>query len=456
MDKMTLRPDQLEGVNQILADKNTLCADDLGVGKTIQGVESAIRAQAGVKLIVAPLITHTGWAKTIHSQCGEELRSINSLKAGKLAFQSIVDGEPGWYFVGWEMMRNLSWKNIPVDFLIADEVARATARKARQTLALKTIQSEYKLGLSATPFGNKIEGAWSVLNWLWPDTYKYFWPFVGKYLKSELFEVNGFKTKKISGEKEPGKIVEEIPSWLRREAPYDIPLVIHDIEVAMLPAQKKIYDRFEAEGVAWLGEFPLAERLPAVQYIRLREIALAVPSIFVDEGDGMEKVYFEADAKSAKIQALIDVLADLPEDEPHLVWTHSAKIVPIIVARLQAKGYETRGFYGATPKDEREQIRKDFGTKVQIIVATIQTAGTGLDGFQDVCRVEHVLSLDDNRQNNTQVYGRLSRGGQKRTVNRFVYRSLDTLEVRQNGRLVTDQQMMDDSIDHHKQLGLAA
>lgn len=442
LERLTPRTDQEQDIAQILRDGRTLCANELGTGKTIVGVESAYRSGAARVLIVAPLVTFTGWTKTVLSQTGKELRAITGRKAGQQAFEDIASGNPGWYIVGWEMMRTLSWAKVPVDFLILDEVAKMSNRKSRQALMAKTIKAERIAAMSATPFGNRIEGSWSVLNMLWPEEYPYYWPFVTKYLRTELDPYAG---KKVTGEKVPGGVVDSIPSWMRREAPYDIPLAIHDIEVDMLPAQRKIYQKFEQEAVAWLGDNPLIAELPAVKYMRLRQIALAVPSIEVTD-EGEEIVYFEDDAKSAKITAMLEVIDSLPEGEPQLVWSHSKRFINIVAERLRAKGYAAEAFTGDTSRFERERIRNEFGSKVQFICATIQSAGTGLDGFQTVCRVEHLLSLDDNRQNNTQMYGRLMRGGQTRRVNRFVYRSRDTLEVRQMDRIKSDDQMMQESI----------
>ena len=458
IEPFTLRPDQEEDVEQILTDKRVLCANELGTGKTVVSVEAALRSGSKIILVVAPINTFTGWHKTVVRQTrGKDTpRLINSKAGGKEALQDLADGVAGWYMVNWEYMRNLSWKNFPVDYIALDESAKLSNRKSKQFLAAKSLQSEYMVALSATPYGNKVEGAFGTAHILWPKEYPYFWPFVSKFCRTELDPYAG---KRIVGEKEPGAIRESMPSWMRRKAPYDLPLAIHEVEVDMSPTQRKVYQRFEEESVVWLADRPLIAELPAVQYMRLRQITLAVPSIRTDiitktdpytqetYTEEKEVVYFEDDAKSSKIDSLMEVIEQLPPDEPQLVWSHSKKFTDIVAERLRAKGYTAAAFTGDVPKPERERLREEFGNSIQFLCATIQSAGTGLDGFQDVCAIEHVLSLDDDRTNNRQSQGRLLRFGQTRTVNRFVYRAKDTIEVRQMGRLKTDEQMMDDSLE---------
>lgn len=438
------REDQEQDIQHILSHDRTLCANDLGTGKTVVAVEAARRSGAQRVLIVAPLVTFRGWQSWVQSQTGQDLRQISSKKAGAEAFADLADGEPGWYFIGWEFMRTLGWGGVPVDYLICDEVHRASSRKAQQSKVIKTIDAQRILALSATPFGNRIEGAWSVLNLLWPDQFPHFWPWVTKYLRTEKDRFS--RGPKPVCEKRPGIVVEAIPSWLRREAPYDIPLAVHEVYVTLPPAQLRVYKQFEKDALVWLQENPLIAEYPAVKYARLRQLTLAVPTIRYNE-DGEAQVYFEPDAKSAKIDALLNVLSDLPEGEPGLVWTSSKQFAKIVVARLRAKGYTAEEYTGDTSRKDRTRIEDGFGDTVQFIVATQATAGTGLDGLQRVCRVEHVLSLSDDRVQNTQAWGRLSRGGQERTVNRFVYRAEETIESQQIERLVSDEQLMNESME---------
>lgn len=441
-NRLIPREDQEQDIQHILDNPRTLCANDLGTGKTLVSVEAALRSSSDVVLICCPLNTFTGWERTVLSQTGCTVQHINSRKAGKEAFERLSDGLPGWYLINWELMRTYDWREFDIDFLIMDESAKLQNRKSRTFKAAKTFRVPRILLLSGTPFGNKIEGAWASLNMLWPEQYKSFWNWVTAYLRTEP---DPYTFKKIVGENVPGSVVADMPSWIRRKAPYEIELAVHTVEVTMAPAQAKIYKQFERAAVVFLENNPLLAELPAVKHMRLRQIALAVPTVEYDE-EGEATVYFKPNAKSAKLDAMLEVIADLPEGEPQLIWTHSKQFVKIVAERLKAKGYAAEAFHGDVPKERREEIRRQFGKEVQFICATIQSAGTGLDGLQ-IANIEHVLSLDENRMNNAQSYGRLRRGGQERVVNRYVYRSKDTLETRVVDRIVSDDQLMNESIE---------
>lgn len=465
------RPEQEEAIQAVLRDRAHLSRAEGGSGKTLVGVEAALRSRAPVCLVVAPLNTLTGWRKTFARQSGDrvQLRQVTGTKVGKAALEDLALGTPGAYFIGWERFRTMSWAGFALDFVIADEVHRQQNRKSSTHRALlSTRHAGYKLALSATPSGNRIEGMWATITWLWwgnKELVPAFWSWVTKYLRTELDPYQG---KKIKGEKNPGAIWSDLPSKSYFPSPFQETPIIHEIEVELTGYQRKVYDRFEKEAVVWLEENPLVAALPAVQALRLRQICLAMPSIRwewrplgrdedengreVEDRDGRlyvlaEEVYFEDDAKSSKADAMLDVLSDLHAETPVpvLIFTHSRKFATMFTLRLQEKGYRARQFVGGMSAEEREWKKANFGVEFEILVATIATIGEGTDGLQDVCHIEFWASLEDNRVFNTQAKWRLSRAGQKKTVQRYTFMAANTVETKQVGRLIADQAQLDES-----------
>lgn len=448
LEPMVPRKDQEDAIQDTLRDGSHLCMGDKGSGKTLIGVEAALRSGAQRVLVVGPLNTFYGWKKTFERQSRGQrtVRRIDSLKAGKQAFEDLALGKPGVYHMGWERFRMYDWRTFDIDMLIADEVHAASNRKAQTTKALWSAHAQCRLGLSATPAGNSLQGLWSVSKWLWPNHFPAFWTFVTKYLTKEPDPYTHFK---IGPEKNPGAVWDSLPSKSAFPTPYQEKPIVYEIGVDLTPAQRRIYDRFEKEAVVWLDENPLIAELPAVQMMRLRQIALAVPSIRTRE-DGTEEVYFEEDAKSTKADAVLEVLADLyvAEPEPVLIFTHSRKYAEMLAKRLQSKGYRARMFVGGMNAEERRWKLANFGKEYDVLVATIAAIGTGTDGLQDVCRIEMWMSLDDNRILNEQAKGRLSRPGQKRTVLRYLFMANNTVEQRQLGRIEADQAQLDLSLNY--------
>jgi superfamily II DNA or RNA helicase len=451
---LTPRPAQEQAIQAILADKRHLCRAQVGAGKTLVGVEAVKRSGAQRVITVAPLNTKSGWQRTFAGQ-GVELpfQQIKTTSEKDKALVALMDGQPGIFFCGWEVFRRYAmWGAFPIDFAIFDEVHRAQNRKSSTHEAMKSVKAEYQLALSATPWGNHIQGSWAILKSLWPNEYPAFWTFVTKYLSKEPDRYSKFR---VGAEKVPGAVWQSIPSKSDFPSPFTGEPIVHTIEVDLTPAQQKIYDRLEAEGAAWLGENLLATGLPSEKYLRLIETTLAVPSIKQDwirrkdkdTGEWYKEwgdvVYFKDDAKSSKLDALIEVLNDLYAEAPVpvLVFTHSQKLATILTLQLQGKGYNARRFVGGMSPEERQWKLEAFGKEFDILVATIPTMAEGVDGLQRVCNVEVWLSVSDNPLLNTQAKGRLSRPEQTKPVQRYLILARNTVETnRQLPRIQRNQE----------------
>lgn len=465
MKPLTPRKDQEDAIQAVLQDHSHLCRGEVGSGKTLIGVEAVLRSKANISIVVAPINTFAGWRKTFIRQSGGRItpRVIDGKKDGKLAFEALASRQAGVYLLSWERFRMYDWINMPLDFVICDEVHRQQNRNSStHKSVLTTRNAEYKLALSATPWGNRIEGAWATLRWLWWGNEevapKSFWRWVSQHLRTEMDPYAG---KKIMGERVQGSVWTSVPSKSFFPSPYQEQPIIHEIECEMTAYQRKVYDRFEQEAVVWLEDRPLVADLPAVMRLRLREICLAVPSIKEgwvrrqdpDTGEWEkvwgEIVYFEEDAKSSKAEAVIDKLNDLfaAESYPVLIFTHSRKFAMMLTQRLQAKKFRARQFVGGMPDDERQWKLENFGKEFDVMVATISAIGTGTDGLQDVCWTEFWLSLDDNRILNEQGSGRIPRAGQTRTVQRYMFFAANTVEVKQRGKLKADAEQLDASFN---------
>lgn len=467
MEPQVPRPDQEAAIRAVLADHFHLCRGEVGSGKTLVGVEAALRSGSKFVLAIVPINTFGGWRKAFIRQSRGAVMPlvIDSSKQGKLNFETLVTRVPGVYLIGWERFRMFDWSNMPLDFVILDEVHRQQNRRAgTHLMVMTTVKAEYKLALSATPWGNHIQGAWATVRWLWYRNDEVtgkndsFWNWVTAYCTAVLDKHSG---KKVEGERQPGTIWASLPSKSYFPSPFQEEPIIHEVECEMSPFQRKIYDRFEQEAIAWLGDRPLVADLPPIMRLRLREIALAVPSIkdgWVRKQDKDTKewekvwgeiVYFEEDAKSSKVDHIIEVLNDLyaEKPEPVIIYTHSRKFATMLTKRLQAKGFEARRFVGGMSKDERAWKLENFGTEFDIMVATIPTVSEGTDGLQLVCRIEFWISLDDNRLLNTQAKGRLSRPGQTRPVQRYLFLAPNTVETKQLGKLEADQAQLDASFN---------
>lgn len=478
----TLRDYQEEVIEQVIKGEGKgLIALPLGAGKTLVAVEALKRLGAQRIAVTAPLNTHKGWERHFNLVMPELPVHYIGRDHGDGALDLLKAGEPGAYIVGWEYGRGftrykkdaegktlldrrgrkvvdkvlrepLDWSKYPLDAAVFDEVHRGTNRKSTQTAIMHTARKvPIRLAISATPAGNRIEGIWGPLHFLWPDRYKYYGNFVKTFLKTEAskyatYRVGGREVpvQEVVGEKRPGIVAASIPVYARRteeevhgELP---PVIVHDVPVELTKRQRSIYRQFEEEALAWLDDNPVAASLPITKMVRLRQVCLAVPTV-----NDNDEVDFKENATSSKLDAMVEILDDLPEAKA-IVWTHSARIIPAALHRLKKAGYSAVSVRGGQSKKDRQAALDAFmDGDADVLVATITALGEGWDGGQNVCSTEIWLSQDDSVLANKQATGRLRRPGQKHSINRFVLRAEDTIETRQLGRLETNHNLLVDA-----------
>jgi len=443
LDKLTLDERQEKVVARIISEptRSALNASLMGTGKTVMGVESAIRLGAKTVLIIGPLNTYWGWYDTIQRQTdySSTIAKIDSTKTGKQAFEDLRAGRDGWYFIGREYFRTKEWAGIVPDIALVDECHFAQNRKSKSFKALKTLRPKFKMSMSGTPFGNKFEGFWAVSRWLWPSDAivdKSFWRWVDKYCSTEY---SPFSQMEITGEREAGAFAKSLPCYVRLQPPKEIEVVSEIRYIDLVPAQRKIYEKFEKDLVVWLKENPLVAEVPVAARIRLRQITLAVPSIAEDGG-----VYFEGNAVSTKYKALMEIIEDNPTDLM-LILTDSQKYAKIVADRLgRDLAFEWSG--QANQKQREEAKRKFLAKELKYIVAVIPAIAEGVDGLQDVCSTVVWLSHSDSNILNQQVLDRIRRRGQKEVVKVYDILARDTYDEGQLSSLIETQISMNASL----------
>lgn len=440
-NRLTLRPLQEINCQKVTKEPATLIALPLGSGKTTVAVEAVFRERDKLKqiIVIAPRNTVLGWERTVRRQYQNYadinlFRRIDSTKSGKAAMESYWSGEPGWYFVTWEFFRTRAqhfWDKSHPDVVIADECQRMQNRDGKTWTNMRLFGKKAKrIALSGTPQGNKMHGLWTTLRWLFPEdltssvytTPRSFWAWVENWLTVTVNPYLGFT--EVGGERfELGTMLSYYQSYIREADLTEVPEVnVIDIHVEMTVEQKRMYKQMMTDAIAWLstpdpttGKRPLVTELPMSIRLRLRQITLGVP-YFNAEG----KVSYAEDSKSSKLDAVLEELAALPDDEPVLIFTHSREFAQMAAIRLTKAGYLSWAWVGGTTDKMRQEAVALWGKPngPQVIVAVVEAIAEGTDGLQDMCREEIWLSESENMMMNEQARGRLPRGGQQYVVNR--------------------------------------
>lgn len=409
-----------------------LNGSQMGVGKTLMAVESVLRLGSKTVLIIGPLNTYWGWYDTIMRQTeysATGLHKITSDKKGQEVLDNLTNGVAGWYFIGREYFRTKDWSKVKPDAVLVDECHFAQNRDSKGFKALMKLEPKFKMSMSGTPFGNRFEGAWAVTRWLWPSIVpKGYWNWVYKWCE---LGYSPFTKHEIIGEKVPGEYVKGLPCYIRLETKHNLTVVEETRYVDLLPAQKKVYDKFQKDLVVWLGENPMVAEVPIAARIRLRQITLAVPSL-TEDGE----VVFDEDAKSTKFQALKEIIEDNPNDSM-LLLTDSQKYARLVAKRLGDQAFEWSGQANQKQRDEAKQ--KFLNGEIKYIVAVIPAIAEGVDGLQNVCSTIVWLSHSDSNLMNQQVIDRIRRRGQKEAVKIYDIVARDTYDEGQLSTLVQRQ-----------------
>ena len=446
----------LEGLANSKTPYTGLVGAGLGTGKTAMSVWNALNAFGSaigeqIILIVAPVRTESGWRSHWKMLAGIDLRTLSGkkTKAALAVWDALKAHKPGVYFITWELMRSRNkekrfdgrakkfvYKSMPKPFfgiefsmVIADEWHRACNHSSLNFQVVSRIRAKYRLALSATPAGNKPCNIWAALKFLWPNHYGGYWDFCEKFFKVEVNPWSAYG-KDFSGERYPGMVRRGAPSYWevsQAEANPELPgVIIHRVEVELSRAQRKAYDDLEQKALTYLGDYPLALSIPMELDLRLRQMTLGVPS-FNEDGT----VDYKEDCKSSKLDAMMDIIADLPEDEPVVMWVHSQKFIKAVLYRLRKAGISCIEVSGKSRGDFQAMID---GT-IRVIVAQHEAMSEGVDGLQRVCHTEIWLSQSNSLVINEQATGRLNRQGQTQSVNRFLIQATDTVDDRVLGRL---------------------
>lgn len=425
--KLELYDFQRRDVDRFKEEKQAagLFAYEQALGKTLTATTLGMELGLDVNLVIAPQVTFDGWEEAVHTQSDgtKELKWIKGTKKGLEVLDDFYNGVPGWYFTTWQFMRGGSLHDTEADLVIGDEIQEIqNAGGSAQNILISKIKSQKRIALSGTAAGNKLEGMFGIISWLWPSRYRSYW----KWLKANFYlQGVGYAQTPIM-ELRPGIVTDDMPFYVRRlkknhyAEMIPAPCATVEIFVELTAVQRRIYDEFVLTSGAWLDEEDEDAGFAFAQYgitkaMRLREIALANPVMEIIE-DKYTPV-FRTDAESAKLDELVKlVTSDEHKDETFVVYTHSKKFIEVVVNRLEENGVTARAFSGDLTYAKKRKAISELGSKFRVLVATQASIGTGTDGLQHKSSRLVILSRSVKMTENLQAQERLYRPGQKEHV----------------------------------------
>jgi SNF2 family DNA or RNA helicase len=440
---MKLYPPQQELVDKLGNPKISarLIGDEMGIGKTIEGLGCDLRLRGSVSgyrktLIIAPRSTHEDpWAETITKFTGKRVFVIDR-KDRPSFIRALKSMDYEYYVCHYEALRLMKKELQSVQFfnIILDETHRIKNRKAQVTLTVKTLKTMYKTSMSGTPADDKPQDLWSTLNFLYPGKYASYWAFVNKYC---LIEIELIKTR-YGGMQQVRKIVgvnkEAVPALLQEIEPFymrrlkkdvlkDLPDKFYsELRVDLSDPQRKVYDDLREQMLAWIGahqDQPLSVTVVVAQLVRLQQAALATLEFSQEyatlrPGQRGMKPKIRLIEPSTKLDALVEVVQD-EGISPFVVFSQSKSMINLTAERLTKEGLRVATYTGDTLDQDRALAITGFqGGRFDVFASTIASGGEGIT----LTKASTVFFFDRSwsPSKNIQAEDRLHRIGQKNAV----------------------------------------
>ncbi|MFI8515335.1 DEAD/DEAH box helicase [Streptomyces sp. NPDC085460] len=435
----TLRDYQQLGLawlaNTTDAGFGALLADDMGLGKSLTALALHLHRRgpehrpAGPTLLVCPASMVITWEREIQ-------RFAPSVPTTRYhGPDRTLDGTTAHTLVitTYETVR----RDVdvlaahPFDLVIADEAQLIKNHRTATAFAMRRLQAQTRIALTATPIENSLNDAWSLMDWLNPGLFGSLRTFQGQYGKP------------IEDNITDAELTERLSSLLRafmlRRCKSD-PAVLPELPpkvyrpriVALTPEQAALYqgvadETFReiraADGIARKG-------LLLKLFGQLQKIC-NTPEQYLNEPLDASYDPERAAARSGKLAALDDLLPILSDpDEACLIFTRYRAMAHRLVHHLRSHRLDPLYFSGdISAGRERQRLIDTFQNRPgQTMVITVKAGGTGLT----LTQASHVVLFDRpwNPAKESQAIDRAHRLGQTRTVTVHQLTTENTLEDR--------------------------
>lgn len=411
------------GARFLCAAEGATLADDMGTGKCAQSIAALEIGTAYPALIVCPATAKINWQREFTKWA--PTRRVCVVTGTASQRRRLIATPADVYIVGFEALRThtrlagygstrlTTEEKTPKELnqiewaaVIVDEAHRAVDPHAKQTRSIWGVSANtpFRFALTGTPIVNSPDDLWALLHYEapieWPSKSKY----LDRYCKLSYNRWGGMQVDGLNphNQEEFYSLIE--PRLLRRPKslvlPWLPPKVYERRDVPMSPKQKKAYDEFNAGSVAALDSGTSIAIDPLTVLTRLTQLASA-------QGDVTPAGDFRMCAPSSKVEALIELLEDMPTDEQLVVFAQSRQLIDLAAEALNKEGIS----YGLVEGNQSEYTRQHSIDQFQAgqYRTILCTFGAGseaitLTNAATVCFLQRSWSMVANRQAEDRVH----------------------------------------------------
>ncbi|MEL7506731.1 MAG: DEAD/DEAH box helicase [Cyanobacteria bacterium J06554_1] len=435
-----LRPYQARGVSWLSFLEQwglgACLADDMGLGKTIQLIAFLLNLKQDSVLtkpvlLVCPTSVLSNWQREVN-KFGPELTTLiyhgdkrpkGSTFAKQAQRTNLVITSYTLVYRDLKELKRVEWQG-----LVLDEAQNIKNSDAKQSKAVRELESDFRIALTGTPVENRLAELWSIMDFLNPN-----------YLGPKNFFQRRFATPiERYGDTDSLRTLRGLvqPFILRRlktdrSIIQDLPDKQEMTVFCGLSAeQARLYQKTVDEALANIDEADGVKRRGMILglLVKLKQICNHPAQYLKQASLGKQR-------RSAKLQRLNEMLEEvISEGDRALIFTQFAEWGNLLQAHLKEHlGEDAMFLYGSTSQPAREAMVDRFqqdpnGPKLFIL--SLKAGGVGLN----LTRANHVFHFDRwwNPAVENQATDRAFRIGQTRNVQVHKFVCSGTLEERIN------------------------
>jgi SNF2 family DNA or RNA helicase len=434
--KGELRPYQARGVGWLAFLERwglgACLADDMGLGKTVQFIAFLLHlkeenALEKPTLLVCPTSVLGNWEREV-KKFGPSLKVVvhhgDKRPKGKAFAKAVQDKDlvvTSYQLVFRDVkdLQTVSWQGV-----VLDEAQNIKNPEAKQSQAVRELETNFRVALTGTPVENRLSELWSILDFLNPG---YLGPKnffqrrfaipVEKYgdtssLKTLRSLVQPFILRRLKTDRD---IIQDLPE--KQEMNVFCGLTAEQAELYQKLVEESLAEIESSEGIQRRGQI-------LALLVKLKQICNH-PAQFLKEAS------LGNQHRSAKLLRLEEMLEEvISEGDRALVFTQFAEWGKLLKPYLEKQfNREMLFLYGSTSKNQREEMIDRFQNDPQaprVMILSLKAGGTGLN----LTRANHVFHFDRwwNPAVENQATDRVFRIGQTRNVQVHKFVCQGTLE----------------------------
>ncbi len=348
-----------------------LPSEELAPAKAVRGKKD--RRPGGASLIVCPAALVYNWVEEL-ARFAPELKVDAVTGTQEVRGQKIADAMQYDVLVtSYDLLKRDidQYEGLTFLYEVIDEAQYIKNHTTAAAKAVKVIKSDHKFALTGTPIENSLSELWSIFDYLMPGF------LYGYETFRREFETPVVKNNDENAMKRLQRMV--APFILRRcknDVLGDLPDKMEESRYVQLEEeQRKLYDAQVVHMQAMLSkqnkeEFSRNKLKVLAELMKLRQICCD-PSLCFEGYKG----------ESAKLEACLE-LVESAIDGGHriLLFSQFTSMIAILQERLTERGVEFYTITGATSKEKRIQLVRDFNEgATPVFLISLKAGGVGLN-----------------------------------------------------------------------------